>query len=256
VLDDVLVAAALANVSEIFVSFQGEGVHAGRRQLFVRFGGCPLRCRYCDTPESLKPVPRCRILGPDGSHGRKNPLDVATLEGEIETLRRAAPPLHAVAVTGGEPLAQTEFLEAWLGSRDRSLPVLLETAGIWPTRLARVLPFVDIVSLDFKCPSNTGERARWDEHEACLTAAVGAGCDVYVKMPIDAGTLADEVAHGARLAAGAARPVPLLLTPLAAPEGTRLLIDAAGLERLHAIASHEHGDVRILPQLHKVLSIP
>ena len=55
-----------ANVSEIFVSFQGEGVHAGRRQLFVRFGGCPLRCRYCDTPESLTPVPTCRILGADG----------------------------------------------------------------------------------------------------------------------------------------------------------------------------------------------
>jgi len=256
VLDHPLVAAAVANVSEIFVSFQGEGVHAGRRQLFVRLGGCPLRCRYCDTPASLKPVPRCRILGPDGSYGRANPLDVATLAAEIETLRRAAPPLHAMAVTGGEPLAQTEFLEAWLGSGDRSLPVLLETAGIWPTRLARVLPFVDIVSLDFKCPSNTGERGRWDEHEACLAAAVAAGCDVYVKMPVDAGTIPEEVAHGARLVAVAARPVPLLLTPLTAPEGTRMLIDAGGLERLHAVASREHDDVRILPQLHKVLSIP
>jgi len=53
------------NVSEVFVSFQGEGVHAGRRHLFVRLGGCPLRCRYCDTPESLVPTAQCRILGPD-----------------------------------------------------------------------------------------------------------------------------------------------------------------------------------------------
>jgi organic radical activating enzyme len=255
-LDETPVAEVLANVSEIFVSFQGEGVHAGRRQLFVRFGGCPLRCRYCDTPESLKPVPRCRVLGPDGLYERPNPLAVAALEAEIETLRRTAPPLHALAITGGEPLAQTEFLEAWLASRRPPLPLLLETAGIWPQRLARLLPFVDIVSLDMKCPSNTGERARWDEHEACLAAAVVAGRDVYVKMPVDAGTAPDEVARGARLVATAGRPVPLLLTPLTTPDGSRMLIDAHGLERLHAVASREHADVRILPQLHKVLSIP
>jgi organic radical activating enzyme len=248
--------AAVANVSEIFVSFQGEGVHAGRRQLFVRLGGCPLRCRYCDTPESLKPVARCRVLGPDGPYERPNPFDVAALDAEIESLRRAAPPLHAIALTGGEPLAQTDFLESWLAQSPPPLPLLLETAGIWPQRLARLLPFVAIVSLDFKCPSNTGERARWDEHEGCLAAAVAAGRDVYVKMPVDADTDPEEVAHGARLVACAGRPVPLLLTPLTTTDGSRMLIDAGGLERLHAAASREHDDVRILPQLHKVLSIP
>ena len=250
------VGEAQANVSEIFVSFQGEGVHVGRRQLFVRLGGCPLRCRYCDTPESLRPVPRCRVLGVDGVHERPNPLTLDALEAEIDALRATSPRLHAIAVTGGEPLAQTDFLETWLASRRPPLPILLETAGIWPKRLERLLPYVAIVSLDFKCPSNTGERARWDEHEACLTAAVAAGRDVYVKMPVDAGTAPDEVTRGARLVAAAGRPVPLLLTPLTSPDGGRMLIDAGGLERLHAAASREHDDVRILPQLHKVLSIP
>jgi organic radical activating enzyme len=250
------VAVTRANVSEIFVSFQGEGVHAGRRHLFVRFGGCPLRCRYCDTPESLRPVERCRVLGPDGVHERPNPLDMETLDAEIAALRSASPALHAVALTGGEPLAQTDFLETWLAAHRPPPRVLLETAGIWPQRLARLLPYVDIVSLDFKCPSNTGERARWDEHAACLEAAVAAGRDVYVKMPVDGGTAADEVAHGARLIAAAGASIPLLLTPLTTPDGTRLLIDGSGLERLHAVASREHDDVRILPQLHKVLSIP
>ncbi len=40
-------------LSEIFVSFQGEGLHVGRRHLFLRLSGCHLRCRYCDTPGSL-----------------------------------------------------------------------------------------------------------------------------------------------------------------------------------------------------------
>jgi len=243
------------NVSEIFVSFQGEGLHAGRRQLFVRLGGCPLRCRYCDEPESLVPVPVCRVLGPDGERHRPNPLAPAELDAEVGGLAALAPPLHAIALTGGEPLAQTDFVIAWLTQRSSRLPVLLETAGILPQRLARVLPCVQIVSLDVKCPSNTGERARWEEHEACLAAALAAGCEVYVKLPVDEGTVPDEVARGARLVAAADPPVPLFLTPITAPDSPRLAITPPTLERLHAVASAQHPDVRVLPQLHKVLGI-
>jgi 7-carboxy-7-deazaguanine synthase len=248
--------ARAGNLSELFISFQGEGVHAGRRQLFVRFAGCPLRCRWCDTPDSLVPVPECRIFAVDGAHVRPNPLTVAALEAEVAALQASSPPLHAMAVTGGEPLAQVGFLVSWLGERPRDLPVLLETAGILPARLERVLPFVSIVSLDFKCPSNTGERARWDEHEACLRLAVAAGRDVYVKMPVDETTAPDEVEHGARLAAATGSAAPLFLTPLTAPDGVALQIGPARLERLHALASRHHPDVRVLPQLHKVLGIP
>lgn len=243
-----------ANVSELFVSFQGEGVHAGRRQLFVRFGGCPLRCRWCDTPDSLKPTRECRILGADGAHVRANPLDTDTLAAEVAALRALAPPLHAIAVTGGEPLVQADFLAEWLGRDAHGLPVLLETAGILPERLARVLPHVAIVSMDLKCPSNTGERARWDEHDACLRLATAAGRDVYVKMPVDDGTRPEEVETGARLVAAVDPSVPLFLTPITASDG-RLEIRPDGLERLHALASRCHPDVRVLPQLHKLLGI-
>jgi len=244
-----------ANVSELFVSFQGEGVHVGRRQLFVRFAGCPLRCRWCDTPGSLLPVSECRVLTADGERRLENPLSAEALDAEVEALRAAAPPLHALAVTGGEPLAQVEFLASWLGRRRDDLPVLLETAGILPARLERLLPHVAIVSLDFKCPSNTGERARWDEHEACLRLAVAAGRDVYVKMPVDETTLPEEVEHGARLAAAAGPGAPLFLTPLTVADGVELQIGAPTLDRLQALASRHHPDVRVLPQLHKVLGI-
>src|SRR5689334_6888986 len=248
--------ASAANVSEVFVSFQGEGPHVGCRQLFVRFAGCPLRCRWCDTPESLVPVASCRVFGPDGVEQRANPFSAAALDATVHALVAAAPPLHAIAVTGGEPLAQAEFLAAWLATRTTDLPVLLETAGVLPARLRQVLPWVAIASLDVKCPSNTGERARWDEHEACLAAAVGGGREVYVKMPVDETTAPDEIERGARLVATAAPGAPLFLTPLTEADGPRLVVGASTLERWHAIASRVHPDVRVLPQLHKVLGIP
>ncbi|MBI2447469.1 MAG: 7-carboxy-7-deazaguanine synthase QueE, partial [Candidatus Omnitrophica bacterium] len=39
-------------ISEIFSSIQGEGLYLGKRQIFVRFYGCNMRCAYCDTMPS------------------------------------------------------------------------------------------------------------------------------------------------------------------------------------------------------------
>ena len=140
-------AAQTASVSELFGSFQGEGAHAGRRQLCVRFAGCPLRCRWCDTPDSLVPVSECRILGVDGARVRPSPLTVAELDAEVRALHAASPPVQGDAVTGGEPLSQAESRH--VAARPVDLPpVLLETAGILP-RGWSVLPYVAIVSLDF-----------------------------------------------------------------------------------------------------------
>src|SRR5204863_318216 len=127
--------AEAGNVSALFVSFQGEGVHAGRRQLFARLGGCPLRCRYCDEPESLVPVAECRILGPDGMRRRANPFSPAALNAEVTALAGAAPPPLAEPTTprltiGAGALERLHALASRVHPDVRVLPQLHEVLGI------------------------------------------------------------------------------------------------------------------------------
>ena len=42
----------MLNISEIFYSLQGESSFAGKLCVFIRFAGCNLRCKYCDTTYS------------------------------------------------------------------------------------------------------------------------------------------------------------------------------------------------------------
>ncbi|MGB5076670.1 MAG: 7-carboxy-7-deazaguanine synthase, partial [Sphingorhabdus sp.] len=63
-------------VKEIFLTLQGEGVHAGRRAVFLRFAGCNLWtgrqedrasavCQFCDTD----------FVGMDGENGGRYDAD-------------------------------------------------------------------------------------------------------------------------------------------------------------------------------------
>lgn len=133
-----------APVLECFASLQGEGLFVGEPQVFLRLAGCPLRCRYCDTPHSW------RIKGRE-SDDWHTPFQAACRVAEAE--RDAGGARRTVSVTGGEPLAYPEFilgLADLSGSRD----LHLETAGAHPEALARVLDRVRHVSLDLKLPGD------------------------------------------------------------------------------------------------------
>jgi len=95
-------------VKEIFLTLQGEGVHAGRRAVFVRFTGCNLWsglerdrakaiCQFCDTD----------FVGMDGEGGGR----FAT----ADNLARAVAETWGsdrdsrfVVLTGGEPMLQVD----------------------------------------------------------------------------------------------------------------------------------------------------
>lgn len=238
-------------LSEIFVSFQGEGIHAGRRQLFIRLAGCNLRCRYCDTPDSLERVPTFRVHAADGSSRElANPVSAAAaLSAALPLI--ADEPVDGVAITGGEPLMQAAFLAELLADARLPRPRLLETNGMLPDPLEEVLRVVDVVSMDIKLPSNSGERAFWEPHARFLALAADKA---YVKVLIDAGTDIEEVARAAALTHTRAPRASLFLQPISAPSGG-IDLDAAGLAQYFRAARTNHPDVRLLPQAHKALAI-
>jgi 7-carboxy-7-deazaguanine synthase len=239
-------------VSEIFSSFQGEGLFAGRRHVFLRLAGCNLRCGYCDTPDSLERTATCTIHDCDGGERRlANPLGPDRLSSLLAPFL-SAPGVHALAVTGGEPLLQAGFLAEVLLEMRPAVPVLLETNGTYPDRLRTVLSFIDIVSMDVKLPSNSGEPASWSEHREFL--AVSRGKTLYVKVPVDESTLESEVEGAARLVREEAPDVAFFLQPILSPTA-QVCISAARLERFYDLASMHLADVRVLPQAHRFLGI-
>ena len=94
-------------VKEMFLTLQGEGVHAGRRAVFLRFAGCNLCtgreedrssavCQFCDTD----------FVGMDGENGGR--YDADNLAAKVAALWGEGVDNRYVVVTGGEPMLQVD----------------------------------------------------------------------------------------------------------------------------------------------------
>jgi len=223
-------------VGEIYASIQGEGIKVGQRQTFVRFLGCNLSCNYCDTPESQK------MYGPFIYQGKtfENPVSIDFLIDKIQE--------DEVAITGGEPLLQIDFLVGLCKRLKKSIKrVYLDTNATLPDQLKRVIDYVDMISLDFKIPTATGRPKLWDEHENCLKVAVKR--DVFVKIVINENVLPGEIEKACDIITRIDSSIPLVIQPVYGRSIPNILdIQSKALARLM--------DVRIIPQVHKYLNLP
>ncbi len=255
-----------ANLVEIFSSVQGEGPHVGETTLFVRFGECDLRCRWCDSPHTWRPAPRCRIETLRGS-GRSetidNPVELGRALAACDALGAAE---HRFAsLTGGEPLLQPDAVRGLASAlRARGPRVLLETHGLLAEALEAVVDAIDVVSMDWKLASDVrraGERDRaapkafHAEHERFLRVARRAP-EVVVKVVVTARSRGEELDEMAAHIASVDPATPVILqpvTPMAPRES------APGAERLLALVAHlsrRLSRVRLIPQTHKLLGAP
>ena len=245
-------------IDEVFASVQGEGPWVGQRHIFVRFIGCDLRCAYCDTPEAVKSdswteVRNCRAQVSPGSFEREpvpNPVTPACLSVLCARLRIPGLSRPVVSLTGGEPLLNAAFLREWLPTERKTFRIYLETSGVHHAGMRSLAGLVDVVSMDIKLPSTTGQRSQWDEHRKFLTETEGV--ERFVKAVVSGRTPPDEILIAARLVAEQDRTVPFIIQPASGP----LSPAAESLLLFQDIALEILEDVRVIPQVHKMLQLP
>ena len=228
----------LAFVSEIYPSVQGEGPYTGERQIFLRMAGCPLRCTYCDTPGSLTPE----------GHQRLSVDDVVK---EISRVQRETR-IGTVSATGGEPLVYAPFLsEVFEALKKSNTRIYLETAGIHPESLAAVVDLCDVIAMDMKLPSATGQ-SYWSEHDRFLQ--VGAG-KIFVKVVLDSKSKLDEVEKVISILKERSTPPLLVLQPATPIEPVTQAPTSDFVALSFALAKAALPTVLVMPQQHKIWGV-
>ena len=242
-------------ISEIFSSIQGEGMLAGRRQIFVRLMECNLDCRYCDTDFEKSDIYRLESKPGSGTYlNLPQPLPLDKITAIFEDWRSQLPGAHhSISFTGGEPLLYADTLEEWFPEIRKSLPIHLETNGTMHIALRQVKRHLDYISMDMKLPSTAGCTERlWEQHALFLREAYGG--NVSVKIVVGENTPDSEIQQVCDVVTSVDAALPLFLQPMSMPDG-RIGIAAAHILHLQEIASSRLPDVRVIPQMHKLIGV-
>ena len=200
-------------VIESFLSLQGEGLMIGRLTYFIRSAGCNLRCSWCDTKFSLNP-----------DQGEEKSIDeILALVGDVKN----------VCFTGGEPLQQPEAITLLKALSDAGKTVVLETNG--SKDLSNVPDRENIIiSMDIKCPSS-GMQDRMLFSNLKLLRMKD-----QLKFVIADRT---DLEYAERIVSEYDPDTNIIFSP----------VGGVGLEELAEEVVSKKLDVRVLPQLHKII---
>jgi len=248
-----------AYISEIFDSIQGEGIFNGVRQIFIRFSGCNLNCSYCDTDHKKKNVCSVYKLAHSGRPSRistvKNPMTVNDIVSILKEYLSRNPhkrsdAYHSIVFTGGEPLLRSDFIkELLLQIRQMGFKAYLETNGTKPKELKKIVSKIDYIAMDIKLPSATN-RFFWSEHKEFLE--IGRK-KIFVKLIIDSKTKLNEIRKAVMLVVSINKKMPFILQP--ATINSKKIFDIEKVISFRKEISDILKDIRIIPQMHKIIGI-
>jgi 7-carboxy-7-deazaguanine synthase len=187
-------------VKEIFLTLQGEGVHAGRRAVFLRFAGCNLWtgreqdratavCQFCDTD----------FVGMDGENGGR--YDADALAAKVTQLWGGGTDHRYVVITGGEPMLQVDdaIVDAL---HAHGFTIAIESNGTIATH-----PGIDWVCISPKAGSDViqhnGDELKlvWPQPGSDTAAMESWNFQNYLIQPMDSG---DESLNRANIEAATA----------------------------------------------------
>lgn len=200
-------------IYSIFKSLQGEGRTMGAPTTFIRTSGCPLRCAYCDTKQAYD----------EGA--------MMTVEAILAEVKKHG--TRHVCLTGGEPLMQRDASSLITKLLERRHRVVVETNGAMPLD---EMPCDDdlSISMDIKCPSS-GE-----SDKMLFTNLDMLGPTDQLKFVVS-----DEAdyEYAKKVIRERSPKCEVILTP----------VGGTDLKWLAEEVLRDGLDVRVLPQLHKII---
>ena len=230
-----------ADILEIFSSVQGEGPFTGVKQIFIRFHACNAKCTYCDIDKSLSP----------------KKFSVEKLLSIIKQLNFEKGRHHSVSLTGGEPLLYKDYLKVFLPmlkEQEKDIKVYLETNGTLPDVFSEIRDEVDIVAMDLKLPSSAADKKEfWAEHEKFLALVVNKK-DFFVKVIVANDTKREDIEKAVNLVSRVDREILMVLQPIW-PKKDEPKVKTTTLFNYLFLAEKKLENVRVMPQMHKVLGI-
>ena len=246
-----------AHLYEIFSSFQGEGLYIGERQIFIRTLMCNMSCSYCDSRDSLIPQKTFRVEETPGKRDFKtynNPATVEQICGFVDQLKGQKGLHHSVSLTGGEPLLQVDVLKNLIPKlKERELKIYLETNGTMPGRLQEIVDLIDIIAMDIKLPSMTGSSDMLLEHKKFLEIAIAK--DMFVKIIFGKQSKPIEIENASKAISSIDKDIPLVLQPVTPAGDIKHGPLPEQMILFHSIAKRHLSDVRLIPQVHKMLGL-
>ena len=225
-------------IAEIFRSIQGEGVHIGTPTIFVRFTGCNLRCKWCDTKYAYNQGKEMKIY------------EIITEIRQIDC--------KTICLTGGEPLFQKDeclalMVELLKGGNkivfetNGSLDIgdIIDSAGTY----FRHKPLKNLsISMDWKLPSS-GENDKMVYKNLALLRSVD-----QIKFVIS-----DKRDYDIAKTCVLSMPEPKFEKPACvfqlATQGNEINNEVylTSLKNLSEVVLQDNLPVVVLPQLHKLL---
>jgi len=245
-------------LKEIFTSIQGEGLFVGQKQIFIRFCDCNLSCSYCDTDFTRSKY--CNVFSLENYNDNRadstqilNPVSVGQLLKIISGFDKT---IETIAITGGEPLLSSDFLMLSLPviKKETRHKILLETNATLPEPFAKISKYVDILSFDIKLPSVGSHKSLWPDYEKFIRY-IPKKVLSYCKIVVNKDVSCQDLLQTAKLLKGLSGIIIFIQ-----PEINSFLEKTISLEKLDLIRKDLLSklpslDIRILPQLHKLIKI-
>ena len=231
---------------EIFTSVEGEGILYGTKTLFVRLAGCPFTCFYCDTKESL----------PLGS-GKEYDIQEASrlIESNLQNQT------YKVNFTGGDPLIQHEAVaELAKFVQSKKIPTYLESSCFDSDKFNHVLPFIDIIKIEFKTKDSDFVDSKHyerliDNAINCLKSSILTKKTTYIKIVVSSKTELNDFTNLVKKIFNSVSTNQIdgfVIQPtygIAEPSLELLL-------KLYDVVYPYYIDVKVVPQLHKFIGAP